>query len=77
MQQRISEVASVLVEFYESGDHSRKPLLNEQLGDMRSRAGAWRDALWWIANTPDMGATCGRPASRACACVFTVDCFTS
>ena len=40
MQQRISEVASVLVEFYESGDHSRKPILNEQLGDMRSRAGA-------------------------------------
>lgn len=57
VQARLAEVAEVLVDFYDGSDTTRKPLLNEQLGDMRSRAGAWRDALWWIQNTMDMGAT--------------------
>ena len=57
MQGRLEEVAAVLVEFYEGADHGAKPALNERLGDMRSRANAWRDALWWLGATADLGAT--------------------
>ena len=62
MQGRLEEVAAVLVEFYEGADHGAKPALNERLGDMRSRANAWRDALWWLGATADLGAT---PATYA------------
>ena len=57
MQGRLEEVAAVLIEFYEGADHGAKPALNERLGDMRSRANAWRDALWWLGATADLGAT--------------------
>eukprot|EP00629_Pelagomonadales_sp_RCC1024_P005593 CAMPEP_0119263456 /NCGR_PEP_ID=MMETSP1329-20130426/2856_1 /TAXON_ID=114041 /ORGANISM="Genus nov. species nov., Strain RCC1024" /LENGTH=92 /DNA_ID=CAMNT_0007263159 /DNA_START=112 /DNA_END=387 /DNA_ORIENTATION=- len=53
-QQRLAEWAALLVEFYEGKDHAAKPAIDAQLKNLRGRAAAWRDALWWFANQANL-----------------------
>ena len=54
LQQRLESWAALLVEFYEGKDPAAKAALNERLGDERSRAAAWRDALCWLGPARDL-----------------------